>query len=132
MHRSGVLMIVDDEKDILTVINLVLKKEGYTVHSFGSGQEAIEHLLSCSDCCTLISDIRMPGMNGFELAKKIKTIRPEMRIILASAYLVDESELKNLLLSTKVNAVLEKPFHFSKLFETIDRVIEEKKQIQNS
>jgi DNA-binding response OmpR family regulator len=65
------IMIVDDEIDIATFMKLSLQKWGFNVDSFTDPFLALEHFhLNSKDYTIVISDIRMPGINGFELYEK--------------------------------------------------------------
>ena len=60
------ILVVDDESDILHIIKTVLEKEGLNVLAFTSPKAALEHLgQDCKDCSLVLSDIRMPEMNGY-------------------------------------------------------------------
>lgn len=124
-------MVVDDEKDILATTSSALKKRGYAVSSFDNGQAAIEHVkeAGCHECSILLSDIRMPGVDGFELSRQIKTMCPGIKIILVTAYPVTELELKSVVPST-IDGLLQKPFSMARLLEVISKLAEEKKRIQ--
>src|SRR5437867_10298905 len=97
----------------------MLEQNSYRVHAFNSPTEAVEHVneKSCKACSTVISDVRVPGMSGFELVPQLKDIRPEIRVILMTAFKMNKAEAQIVLPSTKVNAFLNKPF---KQFELID------------
>ena len=58
----------------------------------------------------VLSDIRMPGMNGYEFIRKIKESNREVKIMLMSAFEINEKEFHNLLPDIKVDAFLQKPF----------------------
>jgi DNA-binding NtrC family response regulator len=131
MQQSNALLLVDDEEDITTGITAILERKGYVVHSFNDGKKAVEHLPLCSNCCTLISDIRMPGMNGFELAQKLKMMRPEIKIILMSAYQLTLQEIATIIPSTHIDYFFEKPVDLPRFVEAIAAIDKEKELMQN-
>jgi len=120
--------LVDDDKDIHTITKLGLERAGYQVHGFTDPFEAVTHLeQGCKDCDLLITDIRMPHMTGFELVRKVKELRPEMKIIMMTAFEVNMVELHAVLPSAPVDNVIRKPFMPSKLMEIITPLLPLKK-----
>lgn len=83
---SGLIVaVVDDDYGILRSIEILMESADYGVRLFSSGTELLESgCLLEIDC--LISDIDMPGMDGFELLRQVHTIRPELPAILITAY----------------------------------------------
>ena len=57
----------------------------------------------------VISDIRMPSMNGYELVKKIQNIQPETKILLMSAFEINPNEFSKVLRSVKIDGFISKP-----------------------
>lgn len=79
------ILIVDDEKGIRDVLEIMLKKDGYRVNAASSGEEAIK-LFNSATYALVISDIRMKDMDGVELLKKIKEVNPETIVLMVTAY----------------------------------------------
>src|SRR4030042_2426046 len=79
------ILIVDDEKTIYSVIARRLAKEGYPCVMANNGREALGYFYK-NNCSLIISDIRMPEMNGLELLKNVKAVRPDMMFIIITAY----------------------------------------------
>ena len=76
---------MDDESDIITTIEQLLKKRGFNVFGFTSPFKALEHFQANSGQFGLvISDLRMPEMNGYEFTKKVKEIKPEVKVFFIS------------------------------------------------
>jgi CheY-like chemotaxis protein len=117
-------MIVDDETDLLAIVRKMLEGQGYSVHPFASPETALDHVKDdgCTDCSIVISDIRMPNMTGFELVRHIKKLRPEMKVILMTAFEINKQEAQLVLPSTPVDAFVNKPFKTSELVTAIKRV----------
>ena len=74
------------------------------------------------DCKLVLSDIRMPSISGFELVRRVKHLRPEMKIILMTVFKINQSEAQIVLPSTKVDAFLNKPFRSQDLIEAVKQV----------
>jgi len=110
------VLIVDDEEDILWGLSEELTRNGIDVDTASNGQEAFEKIKD-TDYDFLITDIRMPGMSGSELLLKSKNLRPDLKVIVMTAYGSDE--LKQEVLSHGAISYLEKPFDFEQLLELI-------------
>ncbi len=110
------VLIVDDEEDILWGLSEELTRNGIEVDTSSNGQEAFEKIKE-NDYDFLITDIRMPGMSGSELLLKSRNLRPDLKVIVMTAYGSDE--LKQEVLSHGAISYLEKPFDFEQLLELI-------------
>ncbi len=87
------VMLVDDDKDITGLYSLILSNHGYPVsHIAHDGQEAIRIIEQNDDVDVLIIDQRMPELDGLLAAKKIREIRPSLKIAMVSAYDVPKDE----------------------------------------
>ena len=79
------ILIVDDEEDILNVLKLILTKEGYQVDTALDGKQALQ-LFRKNSYDIVLTDLRMPEMDGMELLERIKEIRPETEVLIMTAY----------------------------------------------
>jgi len=79
------ILIIDDEKSVLDMLNVVFKKEGYRVKKSLSAQKALE-LIDEEDFDLILSDIRLPQISGMELLRKIKEKKPGIPVIMITAY----------------------------------------------
>ena len=119
------VQIVDDEFDILNVIKLYLQKAGLNVFGFTDPNLALEHFrINCKDYILVVSDIRMPGMNGFEFARKVRKINPAIKVLLMSAFEVNSTELSIGLGGTKIEGFIQKPISLGKLSSMIQDQLE--------
>lgn len=80
------ILVVDD--DMLIVMNAtdMLEDLGHRAIMVGSATKALEHILSDEKIDLLITDYAMPGMNGLELARKARELRPHLPVLLATGY----------------------------------------------
>ena len=69
-----------------------------------------------------LSDTIMPGMNGYEFVKKAKQIDNQTKVILMSAFEINDEEFHNMLSDIKIDAFLQKPFSIAKLNVVIDKI----------
>ena len=79
------LLVVDDEELICSIFAKRLKKEGYSCITANNGREALK-LFYKDNLSPIISDIRMPEMDGMELLKKVKAVDPRMMLIVMTSY----------------------------------------------
>lgn len=122
-QRKISILIVDDEPDIISVFKKSLEKIGYSTYGFVNPSAALEHFtLNPKEYQIVISDIRMPGMNGFQLVKEIKKINPDVKVILMSAFEIGMPEFKKVLPSIQIDAIFDKPVKLERLNEIISAV----------
>ena len=85
MNKSGHILVVDDEESMRFFLEETLKKEGYAVVSVGDGKEAVRRA-SETEFDLITMDIKMPGMSGLEALLEIKKLKPEVVVIMITAY----------------------------------------------
>jgi len=119
---QGIIHIVDDERDIVTIAARALEREGYLVHSFSDPGKAladIEH--ECKKKVRmLITDIRMPCYTGFEVARRTRAIVPDVPIIFMTAFEVNPEEFEKMFPKLEgLNGFLKKPVTLQVLLEKV-------------
>ncbi|MCI0560721.1 MAG: response regulator [Nitrososphaera sp.] len=123
MKPSMTAMIVDDDSDILATVGKGLEEAGFSVHAFSDPIRAIQHVEDgCSECKVLVSDVRMPHMTGFQLIRRVKDLKPDMKVVLMTAFEVNMKEFESVFTSTTVDNVIRKPFPPSKLAEILKSI----------
>ena len=71
----------------------LLRRAGYTVTAFGNALEAIDHFRKHGDAVdAVVTDMSMPGMSGFDLARTLLAIRPALPVVLVSGFLRPEDQ----------------------------------------
>ncbi len=113
-NGRGCILVVDDESGVRMVATRCLRRLGYEVIEAGGGQEALriaEGRRGAIDL--LISDVRMPDMNGFELASTLSAADPALGVLLMSGY-VDDVALSDRIANSGI-PLLEKPFRSAML-----------------
>ena len=101
------LLVVDDDLDNLRNLALMLSLEGYYVMTASSGMDA-SVLLSEHDFDVVITDLRMPIVDGYELVRRTRSMRPKASIIVTSRYLDDDTRTW---IKTEGIVGLEKPYN---------------------
>jgi YesN/AraC family two-component response regulator len=123
------LMVVDDEKDILRIIKRDLEANNnnntFKVDTFYSGELALQAFDSRpKDYYDLIlTDIRMPKMNGFELYRRIKEKNPSMKIAFITAFEINKEEFNKVLPSIDVKDFIIKPISMSHLSVKLKSIV---------
>jgi DNA-binding NtrC family response regulator len=85
MSMAEELLVVDDEPQMLIAINETLRRRGYCITTAGSGMEALCRLKE-KYYQLVITDMRMPGVSGIDLIRKVKSLAPQTPVILLTAY----------------------------------------------
>jgi diguanylate cyclase (GGDEF)-like protein len=79
------VLIIDDDVSILGVVSEVLEDDGYTVMTAGSGEEALD-LLRDNQYALVMSDLRLPGINGVEVLEHVKRVSPRTNVIMITSH----------------------------------------------
>ncbi|OWW22881.1 hybrid sensor histidine kinase/response regulator [Noviherbaspirillum denitrificans] len=79
-------LVVDDQPDVLEVAVELFRQLGYDVLSASNGRDALEIIRRTPDIDVVFSDVVMPAMTGVELARQVRAIAPQAKIVLASGY----------------------------------------------
>ena len=113
------ILLVDDEFDIVNLFKDLLENKNYEVIAFTNPLEALEHYkTNCNQYELIISDIRMPGMTGFDLLKNIKKIDATISFFLMSAYdAINFSELEGI----KIDGFIQKPIRIKELLSILEK-----------
>ena len=120
MQRYTILW-ADDEIDLLKPHILFLQQRGYDITPVNNGAEAVE-LSDSKHFDVVFLDEHMPGMSGLELLPKAKAMRPDVPIIMITAY--GDADTKRKALESGAEAFLTKPIDFGTLRSEIDMRVE--------
>ena len=110
------VLLVEDEANVRTALRFMLRTDEHTVEEAGNGAQALE-LFSKHRFDLVMTDFAMPGMNGGELAVKIKQLAPGQPILIITGY---RKALDDFL--TPVDAILLKPFSLEELRQTFRKL----------
>ena len=128
-NSSGIptssILVLDDDPDITALLEAALQRTGYNVCGFTDPISALEQFkLNSENYSLVISDLRMPGMNGFEFITNIRQLSPEIKILLMTAFDVHgDSEFDFHFNAQKINGLIQKPLSIQKLKEIIKQTM---------
>jgi CheY-like chemotaxis protein len=122
------ILVVDDEPDVEVLFRQQFRRDlragRFTMEFAQSAPTALERIAEAAgqSLILILSDINMPGMSGLELLPKAKTMRPDVPIIMITAY--GDAETKRKALESGAEALLTKPLDFGTLRTEIDSRVE--------
>jgi CheY-like chemotaxis protein len=122
------ILVVDDEPDVEVLFRQQFRRDlragRFTMEFAQSGPLALQRITDAGDhsLILILSDINMPGMSGLELLPKARALRPDVPIIMITAY--GDVETKRKALENGAKALLTKPIDFGTLRSEIDLRVE--------
>lgn len=120
MRPQASVLVVDDESFIRQILSRIVGREGYQVHQATDGKDALISLRD-TPCQIVISDIKMPNMDGIELLSEIRARHEHVSVILITAYAGEYSA--EAALSAGADAFITKPFKNVEIAETLRKVL---------
>jgi response regulator RpfG family c-di-GMP phosphodiesterase len=121
---AGRILVVEDEAGMRLLLETLLEAEGHKVEVADSGEAALE-LLRARDYQLLVTDLRMPGLDGMELIRQARAWHPELPVIMVTGYATVDNAV--LALRRGVNDYLTKPFDIQDLRRSVARALEERR-----
>jgi DNA-binding NtrC family response regulator len=115
VERHSVIL-VDDDEAILDSLRTGLSLHGYQCETASSGKSALQ-LINNTSFDVMITDLDMPGMNGLELTKRVKELKPDMKVIIMTGFFQNFSYDEAIAMG--VPNLLEKPFGLKELIGRI-------------
>ena len=122
------ILVVDDEPDVEMLFRQQFRRDlrvgRFTMEFAQSASAALQCIADAGDASfiLILSDINMPGMSGLELLPKAKAVRPDVPVIMITAY--GDAETKRRALESGAEALLTKPIDFVQLRSEIDTRVE--------
>jgi FixJ family two-component response regulator len=117
---AGIIAIVDDDEPLREALGSVMKAAGFSPRTFASAED----FLACEDCddtACLILDVRLPGMSGIELQKKLSRTNASLPIVFVTAH--GDASLRESLMRAGAAAFLYKPVRSDALLKEIRRAL---------
>jgi len=123
---------VDDDSDVVKVLKMGLIKNGFLADAFTTPEEALQTFISNrGNYCLVLSDVRMPGMSGIQLARRVNEVNPNVKVVLMTAFEIKYNEFSKVFPSTQVDGFVQKPIGIRELTDKILSIIGETKRRTN-
>ena len=120
------IMVVDDTEDILTAIRYGLEEKNFKVDTFNSAESSLEaferHPTDYYEI--VLTDIRLPKMNGFALYLYLKEKNPSMKILFMTAFEIQLEEFRDIVPGLEIDDIIKKPFIIDDLVMRIKHNLE--------
>ncbi len=123
LHRGGgTVLIVDDEPLVAELAGDILRRFGYGVLTAGAGEEAVNlYQQKSREIVAVVLDIVMPGMDGKEVFQRLRTINPEVKVVVSSGYSHDRDADR--LLEQGAAAFVQKPYRIADLIRVVNETV---------
>jgi signal transduction histidine kinase/CheY-like chemotaxis protein len=124
-HSQTRILVVDDESIVVSLVRDALEEEGYAIECASSASEALA-VLQAKEIDLVVTDIRMPGMNGIEMVKKARAYRPDMGVIFMTGY-ANLNSAKDAIKQGAFDYIL-KPFELDEIRRAVKSAIQKLKK----
>lgn len=109
-QKTFSILLIDDDADILTIFKHSLAQVGIHTYGFTNPMLAVEHFRrNANSYDIVVTDIRMPQMSGFQVARAVKQIRPDIKVAFATSFDINKSEFDKIFPSIEADAFITKP-----------------------
>ncbi len=115
------VLVLEDESNIRSFIVINLRRAGYEVIEAESGEEALEKLAQHRDVCLCLFDVMLPGIDGFEVCRRVRATNPHIGIIMLTARSQEMDKVTGLM--TGADDYVTKPFSPAELTARVDALI---------
>lgn len=115
------ILVMEDEASIRSFIVINLRRAGYEVIEAGSGEEALEKLAANRDTCLALLDVNLPGIDGFEVCRRIRATDSAIGIIMLTARSQETDKITGLM--TGADDYVTKPFSPAELTARVDALM---------
>lgn len=116
------ILLAEDDKSMLNFLMVALQRAGHSIVARANGEEALKALEEDPSFDLVLTDIVMPGIDGLELAQKIRKKHPQIKIMFITGFaamaLEDQDKIKGM-----KPQILSKPFHLNDLVERIEKIL---------
>jgi DNA-binding response OmpR family regulator len=125
--KTGSILVLDDEYDLSMLVKQILRRDNFkNVYAFTDPLLALEHFkINHKDYSLIISDIRMPTMNGLEFVREARIINSKVKILLMTAFEIDDKEFVRVLPNPKVDGLIRKPTSAKQILKTVSSILKD-------
>lgn len=124
-NERGLILVVDDEKEITMTLKGFFSAIGYEMLATLDGSEAVKILDTVKNIDLILLDLRMPGVNGIDILKKVRAEMPKTKVIVITAYSKDtKEELEKI----GIDGLIPKPIDLSQLIDRIKYVLKDRNE----
>ncbi len=127
VKTSPVVMVVDDELHMCTVLRRILTQEGYKVTTIPDGETALR-LVEKTKPDVILLDLLMPGIDGREVCRRVRQFLPKTQIIYFTAKVESMNPLKSKELRDEADALIAKPATRKQILSKVSRVLQGARQ----
>ena len=120
------ILVVDDERSMRELLELVLKRAGYAVHTAENGTLALDHVRQ-NVYDLIISDVKMPDINGIDLLERVREISPETMVIMITAFATVDSARRAFKLGAEDFVIKDSGFDVEELKVIVGKALEKKR-----
>ncbi len=124
---SGTVLLVEDETQLLSIAKDMLSTLGFNVLVAVNGKEALQqYRQSAAEITLVVTDIGMPVMDGYELFRELKILKPDLPIIVSSGF--GDTEVTSLIPREQIAGLVNKPYNLSQLRNVLKSSVEKAKE----
>ena len=124
MSEPASVMVVEDEKELASLFKAFLERMGYEPITFTDPIMALEFFKQgTKEFSLILTDLRMPEMSGLDLAAEIRKINEKIKIILITAFMVEDLMISEIYKIAKIDEIVQKPVKIAALKEIIENVL---------
>jgi len=118
---GAAILVVDDDTELLRALEKTLRTAGYAVRTAGNGEDALKRLAE-APAQLVVTDLLMPGMDGIQLLREVKSVAPGAEVLLMTAHATIERAVEAMRLGA--HDFVEKPFVRDRLLLAVERALE--------
>jgi two-component system response regulator HydG len=130
MSESRTLLVADDDPGLRESLNRTLTRAGYRVILASDGRAALDHLQGSSGVDLVLTDLKMPGLTGLEVLRAVKTIVPDVDVILLTAFGTVEEAVSAM--KDGAYDFITKPFRGEQLLKIVSKALERRGLIEEN
>jgi PAS domain S-box-containing protein len=120
---SGTILLAEDEEQIVIVAQAMLQKLGFVVITAANGQDALDmYRRNASGITAVVTDLGMPVMGGYTLIRELKTLNPDLPVIISSGF--GDTVIASRIAPDDIAGLISKPYNFEQLREVLKKVVE--------